>query len=306
MSVVSQVRDFNRFYTRQIGLLDEHMPRSPYSLQESRLVYEIATRGHGSAAEIARDLGLDPGYLSRMLQKLLAEELIALTPSLTDRRRNEIALTAAGERLFTELDVGSEAAIGRLLEPLDDGRRTELVTAMRAVRRLLGDQPQDAAIVLRQHKIGELGWLISRQGLLYHQQLGWNGEFEDLIAKIYADYAAAPDSPPKALWVADRDGAVMGSIFVLAAVNQPDTAQLRMLYVEPEARGKGLGATLVRQAVTFARESGYRRMRLWTQSALVSARRIYQAQGFGMVASARHRSFGVDLVGEHWELELSE
>jgi DNA-binding MarR family transcriptional regulator/GNAT superfamily N-acetyltransferase len=304
MSAVSEIRDFNRFYTRQIGLLDEHMPRSPYSLQESRLVYEIATRGHTSAAEIARDLGLDPGYLSRMLQKLLAAELIALTPSLTDRRRNEIALTAAGERLFTELDVGSEAAIDRLIEPLDAGRRSELVAAMRAIRRLLGDKPADAAVVLRPHRIGELGWLIHRQGLLYHEHLGWNGEFENLIARIYAEYAAAAAAPPKALWVADRDGAVLGSVFVLAAENRPDTAQLRMLYVEPEARGRGLGTMLVRQALTFARASGYRRMRLWTQSALVPARRIYQAEGFRCVASARHHSFGVDLVGEHWELEL--
>jgi DNA-binding MarR family transcriptional regulator/GNAT superfamily N-acetyltransferase len=304
MSAVSQVRDFNRFYTRQIGLLDEHMPRSPYSLQESRLLYEIASRGHTSAAEIARDLGIDPGYLSRLLQRLIAAELIALTPAVDDRRRNQIALTRAGERLFTELDAGSEAAIGALLAPLDRGRRNELVSAMRTIRRLLGDQPQDAATVLRAHRIGELGWLIHRQGLLYHQQLGWNGEFEDLIAKIYAEYAAAADSPPKALWVADRDGAVQGSVFVLPAENRPETAHLRMLYVEPEARGQGLGTMLVAQAVAFARESRYRRMRLWTQSALVSARRIYEAQGFRIVASARHRSFGVDLVGEHWELEL--
>jgi GNAT superfamily N-acetyltransferase len=160
-------------------------------------------------------------------------------------------------------------------------------------------------VVLRPHRIGELGWLIHRQGLLYHQQFGWNGEFESLIARIYHEYDIAPADPPKALWVAERAGEIVGSIFILPAEGRPETAQLRMLYVEPQARGLGLGTTLVEQAVSFSRQAGYARIRLWTQSMLVPARRIYEAAGFKPVDTAAHRSFGVDLVGEHWELELT-
>jgi DNA-binding MarR family transcriptional regulator/GNAT superfamily N-acetyltransferase len=303
---VADIRAFNRFYTRQIGLLEEHMPSSPYSLQESRLIYEIATRGEAAATELARDLGIDPGYLSRMVQKLVAADLVALTPSASDRRRNQIALTSAGEQLFAALDGASDAAVAGLIGPLDDGRRSELVAAMAAIRRLLDDPTERSTVVLRPHRLGELGWLIHRQGLLYNRQFGWNAEFEALIARIYAEYEAAPGDPPKALWIADRGDEVAGSIFVLPATGRPDTAQLRMLYVEPTARGLGLGTMLVDQALSFARASGFRRMRLWTQSILVSARRIYDAAGFRCVESAPHHSFGKDLIGQYLELELTK
>lgn len=300
----AEVRAFNRFYTRVVGLLDEHVNHSPYSLQEARVIYEIGTRGHAKGAELARALGVDPAYVSRIIMKLLGEGLLIATPSVSDRRSNQIALSREGDAVFAALDGGSNAAVEAMLAPLDESRRRQLVAAMRAIRRALGDAPGEAHLVLRPQRLGEIGWLIHRQGLLYNQQFGWNEEFEALIARIYGDYAALPDDGRKALWVADRGGVVLGSVFVVPAEGRERTAQLRMLYVEPEARGLGLGTALVRQAVAFARGAGYAQMRLWTQAMLVSARRIYAAEGFRCVASSPHHSFGMDLVDEHWELEL--
>ena len=303
-SDISRIRDFNRFYTRQIGVLDEHMVRSQFGLSEGRVLYEIARNGHTSAGDIARALKLDPAYLHRILWKFSAANLVSTSPSLTDRRRNEIALTPEGETAFAELDTGSDEAVAAMIAHLDPARRQELVAAMGTIRRLLGDPPPDAPVILRPHRLGELGLLIQRQGLLYNQQFGWNIEFEALIARIYSEFETAPHRPPKALWVAERAGQVVGSIFVAPSEGREGTAQLRMLYVEPEARGLGLGTTLVRQVVDFARASGYRRVRLWTQSVLASARRIYEAAGFRCVETSQHHSFGKDLTGEHWELEL--
>ena len=301
---VTEVRAFNRFYTRQIGVLEEHMVESVFSLTEGRVLYEIARSGHTSAGTIARALRLDPAYLHRILWKFAGADLISSSPTPGDRRRNSIALTPEGDAAFAGLDEASDRAVEGMLEPLGQAQRAELIAAMATIRRVLGDAPPDAPVVLRPHRLGELGWLIHRQGLLYHQQFGWNGEFESLIARIYHEYEAAPESPPKALWVAERAGRVVGSIFVLPSEGREGTAQLRMLYVEPEARGLGLGTLLVKQVVDFARNAGYQRVRLWTQSVLVSARRIYEAAGFKCVETAAHHSFGKDLLGEHWELEL--
>lgn len=303
-AAVAQIRAFNRFYTRQIGVLDEHMVHSPFSLSEGRVLFEIARNGHTSAGEIAKALKLDPAYLHRILWKFSEADLVSTSPSPSDRRRNEIALTREGDEAFAELDAASDAAVAAMIRSLDDGRRQQLVSAMATIRRLLGDMATDAPVVLRPHRLGELGWMIHRQGLLYNQQFGWNAEFEALIARIYYEYESAPAHPPRMLWVAERTGQIVGSVFVLPSDGRPGTAQLRMLYVEPEARGLGLGTTLVAQVVSFARESGYRRVRLWTQSVLVSARRIYEAAGFHRVETEPHHSFGKDLIGEHWELEL--
>jgi DNA-binding MarR family transcriptional regulator/GNAT superfamily N-acetyltransferase len=301
---IADVRAFSRFYTRQIGLLEEHFNKSRFSLPEGRVLYEIASRGHTTLAEIARSLGMDPGYASRLLHKLVGEDLAALSPNPGDRRSNSIALTRDGDLAFAQLDAASNSAVGDLLRPLDETQRKALVAAMRTIRGLLGDSVPAAPLVIRSHRIGELGWLIHRQAVLYNQQHGWNGEFETLIARIYHDYEEAPDAPPKSLWVAERGGTVVGSVFVTPAANRPGTAQLRMLYVEPEARGLGIGTTLVAQSVDFARRSGYAKMRLWTQSVLSSARKIYSAAGFKLVESGPHHSFGHDLIGEYWELEL--
>lgn len=303
-TTIPDVRAFNRFYTRQIGLLDEHFAEGPLSLAEARVLYEIDARGHTTGHELMKALRIDRGYLSRMLRKFAAAELTAISPTIGDRRSNQIALTSDGDLIVERLNEKSDAAVEALVHRLGAGERRELTAAMQAIRTLLGEEMPAAPVVLRPHRLGELGWLIHRQGLLYNQQFGWNGEFESLIASIYHEYERAPEAPPKSLWVAERAGRIVGSIFVLPAEGRPGTAQLRMLYVEPEARGLGLGRTLVDQVVRFSRESGYTRVRLWTQSILESARKIYDATGFEKVDENTHHSFGKDLVGEHWELAL--
>ena len=303
-SLIADIRAFNRFYTRQIGLLDEHIVDSPFSLAEARVIYEIAARGHTTATELGRSLGLDRAYLSRILQGFLGKELIVLSPIPGDRRQNQIALTRDGDAVAAGLNAGSDLATAKLVAPLLPAQRDTLRAAMQSIRGLLGDDMPAAPVLLRPHRLGELGWLIYRQAVLYNQQLGWNGEFETLIAKIYHDYEEAPARPPKGLWVAERRGAVVGSVFATPHAGKPDTAQLRMLYVEPEMRGLGIGTMLVAQCVDFARQNGYARVRLWTQSILKSARKIYAAAGFTLVESNPHHSFGHDLVGEYWELVL--
>jgi DNA-binding MarR family transcriptional regulator/GNAT superfamily N-acetyltransferase len=302
--LVSDIRAFNRFYTRQIGLLDEHLKESPYNLSESRLLYETAARGRTSAAELARVMAVDPAYLSRLIFKLVELGLLAVAPNPKDRRQNDIALTRFGDAAFVRINDASNAAVEELLKPLPPTRRAALVAAMQTIRGILGDAMPAAPLVLRPHRLGELGWLIHRQGLLYNQQFGWNAEFEALIAGLYRDFEQAPASPPKALWVAERQNTVIGSVFVVPSEGREGAAQLRMLYVEPEARGLGIGRMLVDQVVSFSRDSGYRRVRLWTQSILASARKIYASAGFRLVESMPHHSFGQDLVGETWELEL--
>jgi DNA-binding MarR family transcriptional regulator/GNAT superfamily N-acetyltransferase len=304
MDAIAEMRRFSRFYTREVGALDTGHLESPYSLTEARLIYEVATRGETQAAEVARAMGVDPAQLSRVVARLKDAGILELSPSVRDRRQQDITLSAAGREAFANLDAATIARIESLLAPLDAAQRATLVSAMVKVRTLLGDGVAAAPLLLRPHRVGELGWLIHRQGLLYNQQYGWNIEFEALIAKLYHDFEMAPASPPKALWVAERNGAIVGSIFAMPSEGRPGTAQLRMLYVEPEARGLGIGRMLVDQCVRFARDNGYRRVRLWTQSILTPARKIYTAAGFRLVDSAPHHSFGVDLVGENWELEL--
>ncbi len=304
MDEIADVRAFSRFYTRQIGLLEEHFNHSEFSLPEGRVLHEIASRGHTTPGEIASSLGMDRGYLSRLMRSLVGDDLIAINPSKTDRRSNTVALTPEGDAAYAALSAASNASVGRLLAPLDEQQRRELVDAMRTIRALLGDQLPVSPVILRPLRIGDIGWMVHRQGLIYSQQYGWNGEFEALIARIYSDYHGAPETPPKNLWVAERDGRIAGSIFVMPSEGISGSAQLRMLYVEPSARGLGIGRTLVEQCVSFAREAGYERMRLWTHTIQESARRLYAAAGFQVVESEPHHSFGKDLVSEIWELRF--
>lgn len=304
MDEIAEVRAFSRFYTRQIGLLQEHFNESEFSLAEGRVLHEIASRGHTTMGEVASTLAMDRGYLSRLMRRFVDDELIAYSPNLKDRRSNTVALTREGDAAYARLSRASNSSVQTLLAPLGDGQRRELVDAMRKIRVLLGDALPPAPIILRPHRIGELGWMIHRQGVLYNQQYGWSGEFEALIARIYYEYETAPNSPPKALWVAEREGRVMGSIFVMPSEGVLGSAQLRMLYVEPEARGQGIGRILVDQAVSFARNSGYERMRLWTHTVQESARRVYASAGFQIVESEPHHQFGKDLIAEIWELRF--
>ena len=302
---IDAIRAFNRFYTGQIGILDDHYHGSRFSMPEGRLLYEIATRGHTTGAELARSLGIDPAYVSRILRRFVGDGLVALTPNAADRRSNSIALTPEGDAAYAELDAASNASVARLLDPIDPMRRRSLLEAMRTIRSVLGNETaQPGPIILRPHRIGELGWLIHRQGLLYNQQFGWNGDFEAMIARIYNEYHFAPDTPPKALWVAEQNDMIAGSIFCMPSEGIPGSAQLRMLYVEPAARGQGIGRMLVDQCVRFARDAGYERMRLWTHSIQEAARRTYAGAGFEIVDSEAHDSFGKSLVSEIWELRF--
>ena len=302
---IAQVRAFNRFYTKIIGLLDEGMHKSHHSLSEARVIYELGKRGHATSSTIAEELDMDRGQMSRLVLRLVDQGIVAVLPRSKDRRSTPLALTPEGDAVFRRFnDMSDAAAADGLLAPLDEFGRRDLVGAMRRIEALLGE-PGDEPLILRPHRVGEIGWLIHRQGLLYHLEQGWNGEFETLITRIYAEYEAAPASPPKSLWIAEHDGQVAGSIFIIPATGEPaGTAQLRMLYTEPAFRGRGIGKRLVGEAVQFSRASGYKRIILWTQDCLVSARRIYQGAGFTLIREDPHYSFGADLNGQYWALDL--
>lgn len=300
--LISDIRAFTRFYTPLIGALDAGHLRTPYSLAEARVIYELARRGRASPGELSTALHIDPGYLTRIHWRLSDLGLTATLPNEKDRRSNILTLTAEGEAAFDALDSATDDLVAGLISPLDVAKKRELADAMRTIRSVLGDETPTTPVVIRSHRIGEIGWMVHRQGLLYNQQFGWNGDFEALIAGIYRDYHEAPDSPPKDLWVAEQNGAIVGSIFVMPSDGLEGSAQLRMLYVEPSARGQGVGAALVAQAVSFARASGYKRMRLWTHTIQESARRIYAAAGFKIVETIPEDNFGMKMMGEIWEM----
>lgn len=301
---IAAIRRFNRFYTRIIGLLDEGMHHSPFTLAEARLIHEIGKRVSTTASELGSELSMDRGQLSRLLWKLSDQGQLAIVPDPQDRRSNTIALTCDGEATYDMLNSASDIAAADLVAPLDAEQVKRLVSSMGAIQTLLSGGAPTGPLVFRPHRIGELGWLTYRQALLYNQEYGWNSEFEVLIARIYADYEDVPDTPPKSLWIAEYAGEIAGSVFVVPAAGEEATAQLRMLYVEPAFRGKGIGAMLVDHAVRFARNAGYRRIILWTQDCLVSARKIYQAAGFTLAREEEHQSFGADLNGQYWVLDF--
>ncbi|OJX15626.1 MAG: hypothetical protein BGO82_12670 [Devosia sp. 67-54] len=301
-SVIADIRAFNRFYTRQIGLLNEHVAQSRFSLAEGRVLYELSKRGHAMGSELAQSLGIDPAYLSRMLRKFVAADLVVLTPSLSDRRSSEIALTREGDAAVEELEALNDDAIESVLQAVPAADRATLVAAMASIRRILGDPPAPGPVILRPHRIGDMGWMIHRQAILYNRQFGWNIGFESLIAGIYSQFQEAPATPPKALWVAEQNGGIVGSVFVMPSAGLEGSAQLRMLYVERAARGQGVGAALVAQAIGFARDNGYARMRLWTHTVQESARKLYAAAGFAVVETIPEDNFGVKMVGEIWEM----
>jgi DNA-binding MarR family transcriptional regulator/GNAT superfamily N-acetyltransferase len=300
---IAAVRRFTRFYTRHIGVLREGLHASPFSLTEARVLYELANRTAPTAADIARDLGLDAGYLSRMLRGFAQRGLLARARSRDDGRQSRLSLTAAGREAFAPLDRGSHDEVAGMLAPLSEGAQARLIEAMTTVEQLLGERPADAPpYLLRPHQEGDMGWVVSRHGALYAQEYRWNMEFEALVAEIVAAFIKNFDARRERCWIAETDGAPVGSVFL---VKQSDEiAKLRLLLVEPQARGLGIGARLVAECIRFARLTGYRRLTLWTNDLLVAARRIYQAAGFCLVAEEKHHSFGHDLVGQNWELDL--
>jgi DNA-binding MarR family transcriptional regulator/GNAT superfamily N-acetyltransferase len=302
---VAAVRRFNRFYTRQMGLLDEGLLRSPFSLTEVRVLYEIAHRTVPTASAIGQELGLDAGYLSRILLRLRKAGLVSATPPAGDRRQRLLALTARGRRAFGALDARSSRDVAVLLGRLTPTGRRHLLQSMRRVEAVLAPSNTgrgSGRVALRAPASGDLGWVVQRHGELYAAEYEWNEEFETLVAGIVAEFAARLDPRRERAWIAELDGARAGSVLL---VRQSDeVAKLRLLLVEPWARGHGLGHALVRACIDFARDAGYRTLTLWTNSVLDAARRIYQQAGFHQVGSERHRSFGHDLVSETWELSL--
>ncbi|MER9631694.1 MULTISPECIES: helix-turn-helix domain-containing GNAT family N-acetyltransferase [unclassified Mesorhizobium] len=300
---IDAVRAFNRFYTRQIGLLDEGLLKSTFSLTEARVLYELAHRDGLTATDLARDLGLDAGYLSRLLKKFEERDLVERATIEADARRSSIALTKAGRQAFAPLNQGSHDQVAALLERLSVAEQDRLVKAMQTVQRLLGGSAEPKIpYMLRPLQVGDIGWIIHRQGLLYAQEYSWDETYEALVAEILGAFVKSFDPKWERSWIAEREGEVVGSVFV---VRQSDAvAKLRLLYVEPSARGLGIGKRLVEECVGFCRARGYRTLTLWTNDVLAAARHIYEAAGFKLSNEERHHSFGKDLVGQNWNLEL--
>ena len=300
---ISTVRRFNRFYTKQIGLLGEGYLETPFSLTEARVLYELAHRERPSATELARELALDAGYLSRILRGFERRRLLSRTRSKADGRQSHLSLTARGRAAFAPLDVRSRADIGGRLARLGPGEQRRLVDAMQAIEALLGGAPAaKAPYVLRPHQPGDMGWVVHRHGALYAQEYGFDERFEGLVARVVAKFVDRYDPRRERCWIAEKDGEIVGSVFLVR--RSRSVAQLRLLLVEPKARGLGIGERLVAECIRFARQAGYRKITLWTNSVLRVARRVYQTAGFRRVHREKHRSFGRDLVGETWELSL--
>jgi DNA-binding MarR family transcriptional regulator/GNAT superfamily N-acetyltransferase len=304
--MIDEVRAFNRFYTRQIGVISERLLDSSFSLAEMRVLYELSHRDGPTASELARDLGLDPGYLSRILRRFEARRYVARTPSPDDRRHSRLRLTTSGSTAFAPLERKTRDAVAAMIGHLGDPDQRQLTAAMATIARLLDPRqtPQPAApYLLRPHRPGDMGWVIQRHGEIYAREWGYSQAFEALVARICADFLDHFDPAGERCWIAERNGAPIGSVFVVR--KSKTVARLRLLIVDPDARGLGLGGRLVDECVRFARDAGYSTLTLWTHRQLDAARRIYRRAGFRRVAAAPTRSFGKALVDETWELRLA-
>jgi DNA-binding MarR family transcriptional regulator/GNAT superfamily N-acetyltransferase len=298
---VAAVRAFNRFYTRQIGLLSDHHLDSPFSLTEVRVLYELAHRANPTASEIARDLGLDPGYLSRILLKFQKRQFLTRERSATDGRQWHVSLTKLGRQVFAPLDREAGKHVASLLDPIPPAQRRQLVNSMHAVQQIL-IRSENTAYTLRPHQPGDIGWVIHRHGVLYFEEYGWDERFEALVAEIAAKFIRDFDPARERCWIAEKNRSIVGSVFLVRHTDI--AAKLRLLYVEPSARGIGLGRRLVQECVDFARAAGYRQITLWTQAELTAARHIYEKAGFRLTGVEKHHHFGPEMVGEVWNLTL--
>jgi DNA-binding MarR family transcriptional regulator/GNAT superfamily N-acetyltransferase len=304
---VAAVRQFNRFFTQRIGVLDESLLDSGLTLTQARVIFEIGSCESCTAGDLISLLRLDAGYLSRILQEFEDSGLIKRKPSPADGRRALLSLTSKGRRKFTQLDRQSRRRIGELIGPLSAPQRARLLCAMRALQESLCGAPlgQQRSIEIRPHRIGDVGWAIERHGQLYSAEFGWNEEFEALVATLFAGFATKHDPATEQFWVAEVDGERVGCVFVVRSEKIENAAQLRCLLVDPRGRGLGLGRRLVDECIRFSKSAGYRQIILWTNDVLVSARRIYEAAGFSLVEESAHRSFGHDLVGQYWSRDLN-
>ena len=302
-SPIGTIRKFNRFYTKQLGLLERGLLGSDFSLTEARVMYELAHRTEPLASALARDLDLDFGYLSRLLKRFEQQGYLKRLRSKADARQSALLLTRAGRSAFVQLDRAARRQIASLIKPLGAAERGELLSSMQNVERLLNPQAAAEKFSVRDLRVGDVGWIVHRQGLLYAAEYGWDHTYEALVAEILASFVKTFDPVREHAWVAELRGQIVGSVFLVRVSDR--LAKLRLLYVEPSARGLGIGAHLVRLCIDYARAQGYSTLTLWTNDVLVSARRIYQAHGFALVKEERHHAFGKDLVGQNWELDLT-
>jgi DNA-binding MarR family transcriptional regulator/GNAT superfamily N-acetyltransferase len=300
---IESVREFNRFYTRLIGVLNRDFLDSPFSLAEVRVLLELYYRKRTTASVIVQALGIDAGYLSRMLRGFERRGLLAKSAAASDGRQKPIALSAAGRKAFEQLEARQRDALATILKPVASQHRTQLIGSMHRIQRIL-DAPAEnrRPYTLRSLKPGDIGWVTHRQGVMYYEEYGWDERFEALVAEILAHFVQNFDPRHERAWIAELDGEIVGSIFCVR--KSATVAQLRLLYVEPTTRGLGIGTRLVDECVEFARRAGYRKMMLWTNSVLDAARRIYERQGFRLIKEERHHSFGKNLVGQNWEIDL--
>ena len=299
---VAALRAFNRFYTNVIGVLQDGLLKTPYSLTEARVIFELAQRPETEVADLRRSLDVDAGYLSRILGRFESDRLIAKERSASDARRSVITLTRSGRKVFETLNQRSAEENQRLIASLSDADQRRLLAAMAVIRELLEGVPPTTTFVLRPFAPGDYGWVVQRHGALYAQEYGWDETFEALVARIVADYIDHRDPRRENAWIAEADGEPVGCVFCVKKSER--VAQLRLMLVEPRARGAGLGARLVDECMRFARRAGYAEMMLWTNDVLTSARRIYERFGFKLIEEERHHSFGHDLVGQNWSVAL--
>ncbi len=300
---IAAVRRFNRFYTQKIGVLGKHLLDSPFSLTEARLLYELAHRAAPTATAIGRDLGIDAGYLSRLLTQFARRGLVATRRSPADGRQTLLSLTARGKAAFAPVESRQRDAVGAMLGALSDANQRRLLGALQTIERVFDARSESrVAYVLRPHQAGDMGWVVQRHGALYAEEHGYDATFEALVARIVADFIDHFDAARERCWIAEKDGEPVGSVFLVRKTKS--VVKLRLLLLEPSARGLGIGARLVSECVRFARQCGYRRITLWTQSELDAARHLYERAGFRRVATKKHHSFGKDLVAETWELDL--
>jgi DNA-binding MarR family transcriptional regulator/GNAT superfamily N-acetyltransferase len=303
---IAAIRRFNRFYTRRIALLNERLLDSPFTLTQARVLFELGTHKYLTAGNLVETLGLDAGYVSRILQDFAERRLITRQRAVEDARRAKLTLSVKGRKAFSDIDRKSKRSVGDMIAPLSRVERERLLAAMCTVENQLSGPAlrTRSNIVIRPHRIGDVGWAIERHGSLYAEEFGWNGEFEALVATLFARFATSQDPARERFWVAEADGERSGCVFVVRNEQDRRAAQLRCLLVDPKARGLGLGRRLVDRCLTFAKSAGYAKMILWTNDVLVAARRIYVAAGFDLIEESRHHSFGHDLVGQIWAKEL--
>jgi DNA-binding MarR family transcriptional regulator/GNAT superfamily N-acetyltransferase len=303
MNRIDAVRRFNRFYTRRIGALQQGYMGSPFPLPQARVLYELGQRGVCTASELGAELDLDLGYLSRLLQSLRRQAVVQGEPSREDARRVRLSLTPKGRKAYQLLDTRSRDLVAGMLGKLAAPEQARLVGALQAVETVLQHSPgSESQITLRSHRPGDMGWVVHAHGRLYFEERGWDERFEALVAGIAKDFIERLDPSRERCWIAEMDGEPVGCVF--AVEQSRSVAKLRLLLVEPKARGRGLGKRLVEECIAFARAKGYRRLVLWTQSNLAAARAIYRKTGFRKIKEEKHASFGVRLTGEYWELRL--